>query len=80
MKPALCGFLFLALCGCAGHAVRPSPTADQVMAEQYRARGAQGAIGGPEASAIAEAYRRDIGGARKPSESEAVTESVDRNP
>jgi hypothetical protein len=82
MKFALCGFLLLSLCGCASQAVRPSPTADQVMAEQYRAEGARGAISGPEAAAIAQTYRRGIGGsAQNPSGGQTVRESsIDGNP
>lgn len=55
------GVALLGLCGCADSAVKPSPTSDQVMTEQYRARGAQGAMSGPEISAIAGTYRQQIG-------------------
>jgi len=55
------GVAVICLCGCADSAVKPSPTSDQVMTEQYRARGGQGAISGPEISAIAGAYRQQIG-------------------
>ena len=55
------GVALLGLCGCAGSAVKPSPTSDQVMTEQYQARGNQGAMSGPEISAIAGIYRQQIG-------------------
>lgn len=82
MKLIFCGFLFLGLCGCADRAVRPTPTAEQVMAEQYRAEGARGAISGPEAAAIAQAYRRGIGGeAQAPPTRGTGTESaIKENP
>jgi hypothetical protein len=81
MKFALCGFLLLSLCGCADQAVRPSPTADQVMAEQYPAAGARGALGGFEATAIARSYRRGIGGAQSPPGRGATAEpAIDGNP
>lgn len=82
MKFALCGFLLLSLCGCADHAVRPSPTADQVMAEQYRAAGARGALGGSEAAAIARSYRHDIGGDAQssPGRETRAESAIDGNP
>jgi hypothetical protein len=55
------GALLFALCGCAGGAVKPSPTSDQVIATQLRARGGHGEFSGAEAGAIAEAYRQEIG-------------------
>jgi hypothetical protein len=55
------GVALFALCGCADNAVKPSPTSDQVMTEQYRAHGSQGATSGPEISAIADTYRQQIG-------------------
>lgn len=54
------GALLLNLGGCAGGAVKPSPTSDQVIAAQLRARGSQGEISGAEAGAIADAYRQQI--------------------
>ncbi|HEY4266513.1 MAG TPA: hypothetical protein VGM72_14445 [Micropepsaceae bacterium] len=57
----LCGVALTGLSGCASSAVRPSPTTDQVMAEQYRAQGEHGSISGPETAAIADAYRKAIG-------------------
>jgi hypothetical protein len=54
------GVVLLGLTGCADDAVKPLATSDQVIAEQYRARGDQGAISGPEISAIADAYRQQI--------------------
>jgi hypothetical protein len=57
--PAL-WFLLLSLGGCASGAVQPTPTSDQVIAAQLRARGDQGAMSGPEAAAIADAYRQEI--------------------
>jgi hypothetical protein len=56
----LCGLMSAGLGGCAADPVQPSPTADQVMAAQYRAQGERGAISGPEASAIAGAYHQAI--------------------
>ncbi|MES2256414.1 MAG: hypothetical protein V4559_15410 [Pseudomonadota bacterium] len=55
------GVALFALCGCADSAVKPSPTSDQVMMEQYRARGDQSAMSGPEINAIADTYRQQIG-------------------
>ena len=55
------GVAVICLCGCADSAVKPSPTSDRVMTEQYRARGSQGAMSGPEISAIAGIYRRQMG-------------------
>jgi hypothetical protein len=82
MKFALCGFLLLSLCGCADRAVRPSPTADQVMAEQYRAAGARGALSGSEATAIARSYRRSIGGGAQspPGRGASAESAIDGNP
>ncbi|HEY4266492.1 MAG TPA: hypothetical protein VGM72_14340 [Micropepsaceae bacterium] len=57
----LCVLTIMGLSGCAGTPVHPSPTADQVMAKQYSARGEHGAIGGPEATAITNAYQNAIG-------------------
>ena len=57
--PAL-WFLLLGLVGCAGGPVQPTPTSDQVIAAQLRARGGQGAMSGSEATAIADAYRQEI--------------------
>jgi len=57
--PALCALL-LGLCGCADNGVKPSPTTDQVIAAQLRARGNRGEISGPEVSAIADAYHQQI--------------------
>lgn len=59
LAPAL-GALLFGLCGCTGDAVRPSPTSDQVIATQLRARGNRGEISGPETSAIADAYHQQI--------------------
>ena len=59
LAPALCALLF-GLCGCADGTVKPSPTSDQVIAAQLRARGNRGDISGPEASAIADAYHQQI--------------------
>ncbi len=56
----LCCLMSAGLGGCAAGSVQSSPTADQVMAAQYRAQSERGAISGPEASAIAEAYRQAI--------------------
>jgi hypothetical protein len=56
----LLGLLLCGLGGCAGDAVQPTPTSDQVIAAQLRARGGQGAMSGPEAAAIADAYRQEI--------------------
>ncbi len=55
-----CGLMLPGLAGCAGDAVKPSPTSDQVMTEQYRAQGARSALSGAEAQAITDAYHRDI--------------------
>jgi hypothetical protein len=49
----------LAACAALGP-VQPSPTTDQVLAAQYRARAEQGAMSGAESQAVMEAYRRDI--------------------
>ncbi len=54
------GVALLGLCGCADSAVKPSPTSDQVMTDQYRARGGQGAMSGAEIGAIADTYRQQI--------------------
>jgi len=54
------GALLFGLCGCADTAVKPSPTSDQVIAAQLRARGNRGEIGGSEVSAIADAYHQQI--------------------
>jgi len=56
----LCCLMSAGLGGCTAAPVQPSPTADQVMAAQYRAQGERGAISGPEASAIAQAYHQAI--------------------
>lgn len=56
----LCAWSLLSLAGCTTDTIKPSPTSDQVMAEQYRARGGQGAMSGPETDAIVEAYRQQI--------------------
>ena len=56
----LCAIALPSLAGCIAGPVEPSPTTDQVFAEQYRARGSQGAITGPEAEAIAQSYGRQI--------------------
>ncbi|MBN9545405.1 MAG: hypothetical protein J0I19_08020 [Alphaproteobacteria bacterium] len=53
------GALLLGLGGCTGD-VKPSPTSDQVIAAQLRARGAHGDMDGREAGAIADAYRQQI--------------------
>ncbi|MEO7054403.1 MAG: hypothetical protein ABI191_05475 [Rhizomicrobium sp.] len=55
------GVALLGLCGCADNPIKPSPTSDQVMTEQYRARGSQGAMSGAEIGAIATTYRQQIG-------------------
>jgi hypothetical protein len=55
------GALLFGLCGCAGDAVKPSPTSDQAIAAQLRARGGHGEMSGAEAGAIADAYRQAIG-------------------
>jgi hypothetical protein len=52
--------ILLCVAGCAELNVKPSPTADQVMAQQYRARDPHGAMSGGEAGVIAEAYRQQI--------------------
>jgi hypothetical protein len=57
----LFGALLFGLGGCAGNAVKPSPTSDQVIAAQLRARGDHGEMSGTEAAAIADAYRQQIG-------------------
>lgn len=54
------GALLFGLSGCAGDAVKPSPTSDQVIAAQLRARGNQGEMSGPESGAIADTYRQQI--------------------
>lgn len=59
LAPALVTLLF-GLGGCVSHAVNPSPTSDQVIAAQLRARGSQGEMSGSEAAAIANAYRQQI--------------------
>ncbi len=59
IAPAL-GALLLGLGGCTAGGVTPSPTSDQVIAAQLRARGSQGEMSGPEAGAIADAYRQEI--------------------
>jgi hypothetical protein len=56
-----CGAIPFLLCGCAAGAVKPSPTADQLLAVQYRASAPHGAMSGPEAEAVLKAYQRDIG-------------------
>lgn len=56
----LLGTLLFGLGGCTGDAVKPSPTSDQVIAAQLRARGGHGEMGGPEAGAIADAYHQQI--------------------
>jgi hypothetical protein len=55
--PTLGALLFI-LCGCANAGIKPSPTADQVVAAQLRARGDRSEISGLEASAITDAYRQ----------------------
>jgi len=57
---AALGAALFGLCACADNAVRPSPTSDQVIAAQLRARGSQGEISGSEVSAIADAYHQQI--------------------
>jgi len=54
------GTLLFGLGGCTGDAVKPSPTSDQVIAAQLRARGTHGDMDGREAGAIADAYRQQI--------------------
>lgn len=54
------GALLFGLCGCADTAVKPSPTSDQVIAAQLRARGNRGEIAGYEVSAITDAYHQQI--------------------
>lgn len=68
-----CAFLaLLGMTACTGEPVKPSPTTDQVLAAQYRARGEWGEMNGAEAQAVMDAYRRDIA---KPAESEAGSSS-----
>ncbi len=61
-----CGAIPFLLCGCAAGAVKPSPTADQLLAIQYRASAPHGAMSGPEAGAVLKAYRQDIGKSAMP--------------
>jgi hypothetical protein len=72
----LCGLSLLGAAGCTADTVKPSPTADQVMAEQYRARGGQGAMSGSEAGGIAEAYRQQIA---RPSQAAPSETTEDRS-
>ena len=76
------GFFLLLLTGCTSEPVHPSPTADQVMAEQYRARTEHGAISGTEASAIADAYHQTIGKSPQHATSSQVLDrpSIETNP
>ena len=73
LAPVL-GVLLLGLGGCAGDAVKPSPTSDQVIAAQLRARGSHGELSGPEAGAIADAYRQQIA---KPKSQSPLSEPSD---
>jgi hypothetical protein len=70
-----CTGLLLGLSGCADHATSASPTSDQVIGAQYRARGDRGAISGPEAGAIMDAYRQQI--ARPPEAQSPSSENRD---
>jgi hypothetical protein len=56
----LCGLALPSLASCSTDPVKPSPTSDQIFAEQYRASGSQGAITGMEADAIAQSYGRQV--------------------
>jgi hypothetical protein len=64
--------------GCTTAPVKPSPTSDQVMAAQYRARGGQGAIGGPEAGSITDAYRQQIAKPPQAHQSDVADRSDER--
>lgn len=69
-------FAILALCGtaaCAPQAVAPSPTADQVLAAQYRAQGGHGPMSGSESQAVMDSYRRGIA---KPTTSSSSTSNL----
>jgi hypothetical protein len=61
-----CAILLPGVAGCAEDKVSPSPLSDQVLSQQYHARGAQGSISGAEIQTIAEAYRHEI--ARPPTD------------
>ena len=60
MRRALLILSLLSLGGCAREAVKPSPTANDVLAAQYRAQDAHGEMRGAESQAVMDAYRRDI--------------------
>ena len=62
----------LGLAACVQAPVQPSPTSDQVLAAQYRARGEQGQMSGMETQKVMDAYKRDIA---KPAESVAAESS-----
>ena len=56
----LLALLVPALAGCIRDRIAPSPTADQVLAAQYRAQGERGAMSGAESQAVMDAYRHGI--------------------
>lgn len=65
MSRAIPLFVLIALAACAAEparqpSVRQSSTADQVMAAQYHASGAQGSMSGNEAGTIRQAYLRQL--------------------
>jgi hypothetical protein len=52
--------ILIVLAACAAEPVHVSSTADQVMAAQYHAIGAQGLMSGDEAGAIRQTYLRQL--------------------
>ena len=73
MRRAVLILSLLGLGGCAREAVKPSPTANDVLAAQYRAQDAHGEMSGVESQAVMDAYRRDIA---KPAASMAGSSSM----
>ena len=73
MRRAVLILSLLGLGGCATEAVKPSPTANDALAAQYRAQGEHGAMSGAELQAVVDAYRRDIA---KPAASLAGSSSM----
>ena len=72
MRRTLILLSLVGLSACVEAPVQPSPTSDQVLAAQYRARGELGQMSGMETQKLMDAYARDIA---RPAESRAEESS-----